>query len=418
MRCARVGGYQIRASGTLGPAGITHRPVTVLVSTNGGWRLRAGWPRDAKSLDFRGCIVAPGLYDAHVHLNDSSPLESFLSYGICRVRDLGSPYRMVTGIDGGLKCVGAPEVILGGPVLDSPGKPRIASALPWQSAEDLYRYIDAAGEHGVSWIKIYAGFPIRLLPTLVSYAHTKALKLAAHARPKDARLVIESGIDEFEHIVSLIGLTRTLSSQKITALYDAWASSPMRPAELEHLADLLSGTTLCPTLATHELLRNAAEYGSFPHEAPPDLIKNWRSLRILKQAWTADQVGAAKTALLHMADCLIHLAKLGVQLTIGSDTPNPGIVAGRGLWDEINNLINAGFTPPEAYLMASVAPTGMPAGQGEGVHDLTFLPVADGYPADDDSAWPVVPVAGILRVGCLWAVSGWPRPITAEEEMG
>lgn len=98
-----------------------------------------------------------------------------------------------------------------------------------------------------------------------------------------------------------------------------------------------------------------------------------------------------------------ELAKEGVPLLAGTDTPNPYMVPGFSLHDELDALVRAGLTPREALAAATVTPGAvlpLPVKTGK---------VAAGYAADlvavegdplEDLTWLRQPWA--IMVGGRW----------------
>ena len=48
-----------------------------------------------------------------------------------------------------------------------------------------------------------------------------------------------------------------------------------------------------------------------------------------------------------------RLYEAGVRIHVGSDTPNPFVVPGRGLYEELSHLVEAGLTPEAAWVAAT-----------------------------------------------------------------
>jgi hypothetical protein len=395
--CRNQGSYSVRVGGVLSADGFQHTPTCLVMQPDGRWRVTADPAVDTPVIDLTGTFVAPALYDAHVHLYQGVDVAAFLRYGISRIRDLGSCSGLAVRFARHARCAAQPEVIYGGPVLDKPGRPRLDSAYPWNEQKDLLRFIQRAVALGASWLKVYAKFPRPVLPLLVSEAHLAGLRVAAHARPSDVRTVLGAGVDELEHLAPLVGTIRP-TTHHMGSVFDAWSAS-MDEAELASLSALFGDASLCPTLVVHQKMIDIAGYGRYPGDADAALLKSWTRFAITSARWSREETDIAHRAFDNMKKTLAWLHECGVAITIGSDTPNPGVLPGVGLWDEINLLVSAGLPPHTAYLLASVSPGG-PGMHGDG--DLAFLPRSSMPGAHVHAEWLVRPVTAVTRQGCLF----------------
>jgi hypothetical protein len=90
---------------------------------------------------------------------------------------------------------------------------------------------------------------------------------------------------------------------------------------------------------------------------------------------TVEGMAALKTALPVMERVVKRLHDAGVRIHAGSDTPNPSLVPGASLHEELRLLVQAGLTPEEAWIAGTRA-----AGESLGGGQLGV--VDDGAPAD------------------------------------
>ena len=70
-----------------------------------------------------------------------------------------------------------------------------------------------------------------------------------------------------------------------------------------------------------------------------------------------------------------RLHDAGVRIHAGTDTPNPFVVPGASLHEELHNLLDAGFTPEEAWVAAT-------RWAGESLGEPKLGTLQDGAPAD------------------------------------
>ncbi|NUT52876.1 MAG: hypothetical protein HOV94_37155, partial [Saccharothrix sp.] len=198
--CRSAAPYRIEVGGVLTAAGVRRGPHLLTVLASGSWEVRAG-TSDAVRARFPESLVAPALYDAHVHLHPSVDLADYVAHGVTRVRDLGSRVGAGQELPTARDCADPlPDVVLGGPVLSGPGRPRLPIAAEWDHADDLPALVDAAARRGARWLKLYTRFPVELYPVAVDHAHAHGLRVTAHCRPGGYAAAVRAGVDELQHL--------------------------------------------------------------------------------------------------------------------------------------------------------------------------------------------------------------------------
>ncbi|GAA2804831.1 hypothetical protein [Saccharopolyspora taberi] len=388
--------YRIEVGGVLTASGLVRHKHVLTVLGNRRWLLRRGAaePGGPPVLRrFPHAAAAPALADAHVHLHAGMRLADFVAYGVCQVRDLGSTAGTELAVPVARHCGDpVPEVVLGGPLLDRPGKPRLNIAARWNRHDELPAVLDAAIGRGASWIKLYAQFPVDLIGTVVRQAHARDLRVAVHPAPGDAPAAIRAGVDEIEHAACLaprgdgVGGAHALHRRWAQRSDDSWPDVP-------------AGVRLCPTLVVqHRLAEEASRSWSFPG-ADPGTAAFWRGMRLASRQWTDQELRNCRAASAEMASVVARLVRQGVHLVVGSDTPNPGVLPGRGLWEEMNLLVAAGLPPLEVYLAAAVTGSGLDAAGDEPV---TLLPLASLASFEAEGRYPVEPAVATVLRGCLF----------------
>lgn len=396
--CRSQAPYRIEVGGVLTDSAVLRGSHELTVRRAGTWTLRPGPPRSSGPPvrhRFPDALAAPALHDAHVHLHPALAITEFTAHGVARVRDLGSRIGLDEPVPVARDCTDpVPEVVLGGPVLDRPGPPRLPTASEWWHPDDLPALLDAAVSRRASWIKLYARFPAELFAPVVRQAHTRGLRVALHPAPGHLPAALRAGVDEFEHIACLV----PGGEPGAHPLNRRWAER--RPAE--RWPELPAGVRLCPTLVVqHRLAAESARGWTFAG-ADPATAAWWRRTRPTDRRWTPREVRDCRKAAATMDEVVVRLARQGVRVVVGSDTPNPGVLPGRGLWEELNLLTAAGLPPVRTYLSASV--TG--AGLGEsGSAPLTFLPIASFAQFAAGRRYPVAPVVATLLGSCLFTTS-------------
>lgn len=393
--CRSSAPYQIEVDGVLTPTEIRRGRHIISVFPTGEWKIEPlGKPSQVPPIAarFPHMIAAPALYDAHVHLYPAVDLGAYVTYGVARIRDLGSRAGAGQDIPTAGDCADpVPEIILGGPLLDRPGKPRLPFAVPWDDSTSLATVFDAAAKRGASWIKLYEGFPPALFETAVQHAHARGLHVTVHPAPGDFITAVHAGVDELQHLACLT--PRGNGTRGTHAVLRRWAERDPQ----DSWPKLPSGTAVCPTLlVVHQLVREAERGWTFSgHD--PQIVKMWQNLSITSRRWTEEELAAGRTAATHLSAVISRLDHAGVRWVIGTDTPNPGLRAGQSMWEEMNLLISAGLEQMMVYRLASVE-CGL---DSAGTYPLTFLPLS----SFNSGIFPVQPPEATLLRGCLFLSS-------------
>lgn len=400
--CRTATPYRIEVGGVLTESGTLHGSHELTVWRE-GWTLRPGRPSASGPPvhhRFPDALAAPALHDAHVHLHPSLALAEFPAHGVARVRDLGSRIGLDETPPVARDCTDPiPGVVLGGPVLDRPGTPRLPTASAWRHPDDLPALLDAAVQRHARWVKLYAEFPAELFGPVVHQAHARGLRVALHPAPGQVPAALRAGVDEFEHVACLV----PAGAGGVHALNRRWATRRDDQAWQE----LPAGTRLCPTLVVqHQLAEESARGWTFAG-ADPDSAAWWRRSRPTDRRWTPQQISDCRRAAAEMDGAVNQLARQGVRLVVGSDTPNPGVLPGQGLWEELNLLVAAGLPPVETYLSASVTGAGL---DESGCAALTLLPRTSFAEFEAGRRYPIAPVVATLLDGCLFTTSRPSRP--------
>src|SRR5690242_9818328 len=103
--------YSIKIAGMFSAGDLLHGPEYLVMHGDGRWIASAAPNDDGPAIDLIHTFAAPALYDAHVHLYDGIDMRAFTRYGICRIRDLGSPPGVAVGFARSAGCRAWPEVI-------------------------------------------------------------------------------------------------------------------------------------------------------------------------------------------------------------------------------------------------------------------------------------------------------------------
>ncbi len=213
-------------------------------------------------MDYRGCSIAPGLVDSHVHLalrpeltseqsiaflEEASEAEiqevmresarAALLNGVTTLRDCGSPGRTGVQLRERYKTdVGMPRILVSGrPLTTSEGHCHWMGRAA-DSSEQLSEAVKELDEEGVDFLKVMvtggmmtpgsdpyrAQYSSEALTQLVKEAHVRGKLVAAHVlSAAGARVAIEASVDTIEHYTTITQAHQDFDPDLIPAIVAA-----------------------------------------------------------------------------------------------------------------------------------------------------------------------------------------------------
>ncbi|HEX2211344.1 MAG TPA: amidohydrolase family protein [Longimicrobium sp.] len=351
---------------------------------------RTAVPAGARIIDGSGKFMIPGLWDMHVHAWNRQPFEGIsLSHGITGIREMG------TGVDpqwGGEGVWRWREMIRAG---DAPGPRMVAAGFilnggaPDAQPIDFFKgvptpeaaraWVDSLAGRGADFIKVYAALSPEAYAAIAARAREHGLPFAGHVPARvGIRGASGAGQRGIEHLYDVLVATSTDEDAARAEIAAALASgeSPGAAAQLAEirLTDRLiathdarkedalyrllrrNGTWITPTLTTQADPRCPGSPLPLPDSASLAGVPRMLHAMVALPAAPADEV-ARKC---RRFDALVRVAgrmhRAGIPLLAGSDAPNPGVVPGVGLHQELELLVRAGLTPMEVLQAATRDP--------------------------------------------------------------
>lgn len=337
-------------------------------------------PKQARVIDGSGLYLMPGLWDMHVHaaFGDWFPggrdiiLPLLIANGVTGIRDMGGDVpalktwrkQISTG-----EIIG-PRMVFSGPMLDGylpDGKLRFPSSIPVTTPASAVAAVDSLKAQGVDFIKVQSVIPHDAYLAAAKEARRQGLPIVGHV-PDTVRLreVVEAGQKSVEH---LMGIFEGCSSEEDQFIAGKGSLrlllSTQDPRTCDGLIRLLAEhqTWQVPTLTwqrggtfldqldwKHQPLDayvpaywRDVTWRRFADSMMPDLLKDPRTLRQEYFARNLEMVAA------------MHRA--AVPFLAGTDTaPGIYVVPGFSLHDELENFVEAGFTPLEALATSTSNP--------------------------------------------------------------
>ncbi|NNE98570.1 MAG: amidohydrolase family protein [Pyrinomonadaceae bacterium] len=302
-------------------------------------------PKSARIIDGKNKFLTPGLMDMHVHFEESH-LPLYLANGVTTIRNLnGDSTHLAIRESLKLGKISGPRVYTTGPLITVPETRWKIKAVP-KSPEDARTIVRNQKAAGYDFIKVYDGLSEKVYEAILSEAKAQGIKVVGHV-PKSVGLkgAAKRGqvsIDHAEQIVySYIGF-------------------PLDEEKIPNAVSIISKANMwvCPTLAVQEIfkLNRQAKFVEMLENpemrfVDQDIFEWWKSF-----ARTTPRDGHDTNN--DFYDFQVKLTKAlfdaGVPILAGTDAPNPGMVHGFALHEELRNLVHAGLSPYEALKTATV----------------------------------------------------------------
>ncbi len=384
---------------------------TVLISDGRIASIGSTLPSAARVIDGHGKFLIPGLCDMHVHLagvtadprwSKATLLPLLIANGVTTVRDMGGDLDALQSwrkqIDAG-QLIG-PRIYCAGPMLDG-GKSEPPALRAISAAEDGRAAVRELKAKGADFIKVLSRLDRNSYFAIEEEARKQGMTLAGHV-PNSIRAseASEAGQKSIEHIF-YSNLTFDCSSREkdlrqksaeARAKHDSRGAAAARD-EANASFDEKKATGLWATLVSHRTwvvptlvaIRTIGEQRELARTNPPELAYLPAALR---QSWAPDEIDKQvspevarwyQTQFQNDLKLARSMHAAGVEMMAGSDSVDPFNFPGPSLHEELQLLVQAGFTPLEALQAATSKPAEFLNAQGWGairqgvVADLVLL---------------------------------------------
>jgi imidazolonepropionase-like amidohydrolase len=378
-------------------------------------------PRGAQVVDGSGKFLIPGLWDMHVHMvfGDWFPqsreitLPLFVANGVTGVRDMGGELdvlqRWRREITQG-KLLG-PRIVTSGPMLDGP-KPRFPSSVAVASPEDGRKAVDDLKRRGADFIKLQSLMSRESYFAIAGEAKKQAIVFAGHV--PDAIRAMEAsnaGQKSIEHLTGVFEGCSTVEDELLKG-----------PKGLKRFLETFDDTKAAALIAVFAKNRtwqaptlvwerggNLLDQRDLQHDSRaryvPASWKNgtWRRFTedILKDQ-ANDDLETRQRFVAKELEVVRAMHRASMPFLAGTDTAaGVYVFPGFSLHEELQLLVQAGFTPLEALQCATRNPAEYLGKLGEmgtvekgKVADLVLL---DANPLDDIAN--TQRIAGVIAAG-------------------
>lgn len=335
---------------------------TVLVSggviAHVGNRDQVSVPETFAVIEGAGRFLMPGLADMHVHLeyfDDPRVLDLFLANGITTVRNMdGRPYVLEWRDRIARREWPGPRIHTAGPILDG-DPPLREDNLAIGSTGDARRAVRDQKAAGYDFLKVYTNISAEVYAVVLETASEHGLSVAGHVpRDVDVEDALISGIRSIEHITELGDLVEAEDSP----FRDGWHWSKLylgMPADTTRFALAArlvadSRVWVVPTMVQAD--RAIAPRATIDAWlAEPELAyvaarrrRIWQSLVARPLEWMdAEDWALVEAGRSNRLGLVSSLHDAGATLLLGTDAPNPFVVPGFSIHDELANFEVAGI---------------------------------------------------------------------------
>ncbi|HKZ78083.1 MAG TPA: amidohydrolase family protein [Pyrinomonadaceae bacterium] len=327
-------------------------------------------PKAAKVIDVTGKYILPGLIDMHIHYHDWMG-ELFLAHGVTTVKDLGNVVEWISAVstDVAQGKMRGPRIFYVGNGLDAP-PPARETHVGVDSPAMTRRAVQLLHSRGACAIKIREKITPELLQAITEEAHRLGIKVTGHLRRTDAHEAALARIDGLEHASGIVQAianrpreTQPGENELQTFVADLKSFAQLEPAQTAKLITLLASrkVVLIPTMVNwwrmatdrrDDFAGEDAEYSKNQSLAyVPDDVRKWWASSAIYNVKNADDLATIKSGFKKLQDLLLRHYRTGGKVLAASDTFNS--VPGLSLQRELILMVDAGFTPMQAIMMAT-----------------------------------------------------------------
>lgn len=274
----------------------------------------------------RGCTLAPGLIDAHVHL---APWMVFglLAAGVTTARDCGNDVEAVRPLLDALDLRPLPTIEWCGPLMEGARANWPSVARRHTTVTEIEATVAESAARGHRAIKLYANATPALTAAAARAARRHDMRVLCHLGATDLAAAAEAGVDELQHLAGCLAADLDLP---VGDAVEALLGTPV-----DHCPTLVVWQGLALLGGPRDRRDDAARW------APPAMHAAWAASHHASQP--ADERLQRLGQLVERMRLIAPLLAAGRRIVVGSDTPFAGSVPGWSLHDEAGLLVQAGM---------------------------------------------------------------------------
>jgi imidazolonepropionase-like amidohydrolase len=320
-------------------------------------------PAGARQIDGRGKFLIPGLADMHVHLeyfDEPAILGLFTANGVTTVRNMdGRPYLLDWKRRIAAGTLPGPRLYTAGPLLD--GSPPVRpDNMVVATAAEARAAVESQIRDGYDFIKVYSALSQDAYQAIVDTARAQNIAVSGHV-PRSVGLDGALGARQ-RSIEHLADFASAIQAVAVPGWARRYLSMPVDPGKIATLAEQLVKAEVwsVPTMVQpeREVLRSDEITKRLASDElryiPADGRQLWErqvrggASRMDEDDWKLIAAGRA-----HRLMVVKAFQAAGVHMLAGTDTPNPFVVPGFSLHDELALLVEAGLSPAAALASAT-----------------------------------------------------------------
>lgn len=328
-------------------------------------------------IDGSGRYLLPGLADMHAHPMTEDDLTLYLANGVTLIRALwGEPSLLELRDRVASGALAGPRIYTAGRIVDG-STPIHFGTVPLNDPADAENAMLGQIDAGFDFVKIYSLVSPEVFDAMAEAAAAHGIELSGHL---PAAVSIDRGFDAgmrtMEH---MSGFHAATQADSVKVSLEAFFGDAEAKAFVEAIGrgdvgrDSLfdasrvdatvqkaaqSNTWIVPTLT---VLRSVS--GLHTLEPPTARYLSvatrhfWRTFApILQMAFTPDSVAGQKILYGQHENVLRRIYDAGGKILVGTDAPNPGVMTGFAVIDEIRLLAEAGLGNQGALRAATLEP--------------------------------------------------------------
>lgn len=316
---------------------------------------------------YRGAFVLPGLIDMHTHLPPDTPLNMtgfacflYLAHGVTTIRDAGDLDSTAVpaarrGIDNG--DFPGPRIFACGPFVG--GAPaRWANTLIIEKPEDAAPAVARIKEAGYDCVKAYDELTVEEIRAVKAAAEQHGLPVIGHV---PARLGYEEALlPEVQHLFG-VPEPQNLARDHIVNRIADWDDVDSTRLDLIVETTLEHGIVNTPTLVLNQQLLRYLDYEDALTDPTirlaPRLFREvvWHPEEGVPLYRNLPDDVLARLGRAHekKKELVRRLHEAGAALLIGTDVPQPFVVQGASVHQEMRIFNEIGMTPEEVWAIAT-----------------------------------------------------------------
>jgi imidazolonepropionase-like amidohydrolase len=339
------------------------------------------FPPNAEVIDATGKYAIPGLIDVHAHVTvlgfdqesgisdkcdweaSLQSLKTMLHYGITTVRNVAAPTDAAILLRDSVAKYNllSPTIFTSGAALN---KSTHTAFISTKTEEEVRSEVRRQVAKGVDIIKVYGGLEPMLVKAAIDEAHKRGVPVIGHLQNTTWTEAAEMGIDFITHAGNWNGYYLDEAGQKkytptMKGRLDWIEWIDFEGEKVQQMLDALhtNGVSVDPTLIVFHT-KFWAQDSIYRHhekltEVHPTILDMWNTFSFVSD-WTEADFIRAQSLWPKLASLTKAMFDRGIMLTAGSDFPNPWIMPGLALHQEMELMEAAGIPSNEVIKIATL----------------------------------------------------------------